>query len=715
MVNLVNNLAVQHRKGLLKAGRADARILIVDDEVINRMVLSRMLRQRGFEVVEADNGRSAIKLLINENFDLVLLDLAMPMLDGLQTSRLLRQVRTKMQLPVIIVTASDERECVIEAFRSGANDYITKPIDQEIAIARIESQLQLKRAQEALRESEERYALAAQGSNDGLWDWNLYTGSVYFSQRWKTMLGLSPNEKLDTMSDWLERVHADDLLRVRNGLTAHLRGETQHFETELRMLHANNGYRWMLCRGLAVRNELGKAVRIAGSLSDITEGKVADALTSLPNRLLFVDRLQRCLDQCRRYPNRRFAVLYLDVDGFKLINDTYGHQTGDAFLIEMSRRLESAVRNSDSVVARLGGDEFAVLLENIRSELDATTVAERVIDAMATPFHIGGREVVTRASIGITTNSERCETADMLIREADSAMYFAKSNTHVRYKFFEPCMMEESAARLEMTSELRKALALNELTVQYQPIVDIQIGVTAGFEALARWTNSRFGSVPPSEFIPLAEESGLIVDIGSFVMQTACTQAVDLCAQGNRTIMMSVNVSPRQIISDALVENVQTTVQSSSLPYGCLKLEVTETTVMQDPDTSIQLLTALRDSGVAIGLDDFGTGYSSLAYLHRLPLSVLKIDRSFVVDMFNSQENLAIVETIIKLADSLKLDVIAEGVENAEQLIHLQKLGCKYVQGYYFCKPVKATEATELLHRNWTLPASLSTTGFLAD
>lgn len=680
-----------------------ARILVVDDEVINRMVLGQMLTRRGFEVVEAENGQAALQRLLSESFDLVLLDLAMPGLNGIQISRLLRQAHSQMELPVIIVTSSDDRQQLLDAFRNGANDYITKPVDPDVVIARIQSQLRLKKAQDDLRESEERYALAAQGSNDGLWDWNIYLGTVFFSSRWKNMLGLDENHAMETVSDWFSLIHPEDQVRVQKDLTCHLRGESLHFETELRMAHQTNGYRWMLCRGLAVRDEQGKAVRIAGSLTDITEGKVADALTSLPNRLLFVDRVQRCIDQAQRGSEQKFAILYMDVDGFKLINDTYGHTAGDEFLIEMAKRLETAVRNCDSVVARLGGDEFAVLVENLNKEEDAVRVAQRIIDSMSAPFQVAERELFSRASIGISINAPNCESAEQLIREADVAMYFAKAHVHLTYKMFEKQMIEATTVRMEMSNALRRAVTDGELSVCYQPIVDICTGTTAGFEALARWTSPRFGAVSPVEFIPLAEGNGQIIEIGRHVIDTACETIAALNADREHPLAMSVNISTRQIISPEFISTVKDCIAERQLPPSCLKLEVTETTVMQDPETAVELLKALQDTGVAIGLDDFGTGYSSLACLHRLPLNVLKIDRSFVRDMFLSRENKAIVETIMKLAESLRLDVVAEGVENIEQLKHLESLGCRYVQGFYFSPPATRDELEDLADRAWQL------------
>ena len=589
---------------------------------------------------------------------------------------------------------------VLEAFRAGVNDYISKPIDPEIVVARLQLQLQLKQAQDALHQSEERYALAAEGSNDGLWDWDLTVGALYCSERMKTMLGL-PESALQSVSEWFELIHEEDVARVRNDLTSHLRAESDHFETELRMLYSGDGYRWMLCRGLAVRDGRGKAVRIAGSLTDITEGKVADALTGLPNRLLFVDRVQRCLEQSRRYPSRQFAVLYLDIDGFKMINDSYGHEVGDDFLIEIARRIETSVRNCESVVSRLGGDEFAILVDNLATADGACRVAERVIRALSAPIQVADRELFTRASIGISASSDRCDTAEELIREADVGMYFAKENVHVPYKFFEPEMMAETVARLEMGSELRSSLGRQEMQVHYQPIIDITTGTTAGFEALIRWTSGRLGRVSPSEFIPVAEDTGMIVELGGFVIRSACQFASTLNRLASEPLLMSVNVSPKQLVSEDLLGQISDTLTSTGLPRGCLRLEITETAVMRDPDTCIRLLSALKDEGVVIGLDDFGTGYSSLAYLHRLPLDMLKIDQSFVAEMFSSDENMAIIQTIIALASSLKMDAVAEGVETYEQFARLKELGCRYAQGFFFSEPVPEALAPALVQYDW--------------
>lgn len=676
-----------------------ARILVVDDDPVNRIVMVHLLRQRGYSAEDVSSGEEALPRLLHEDFDLVMLDLSMPGLSGLQTARLVRQAKSQLQLPIVMLTSNEERNVVLDAFQAGVNDYVTKPIDAEIVHARIELQLQLKTAQSSLARSEERYALAAAGSNDGLWDWNLAEDRFYCSDRMKSMLGQGC-DSLKTVRQLFDLVHDEDSKRVRNDLKAHLRGESQHFETELRMLHKEEGYRWMLSRGMAVRDGDGKAVRFAGSLTDITAGKVADALTGLPNRLLFVDRVQRCLDQYRRNPCRQLAVLYLDLDSFKLINDTYGHDVGDEFLIEIARRLESAVRSCDSVVSRLGGDEFAILVENLVRPEGAVAVATRINDAFAAPVQVAGRELFSRPSIGISIDTQ-CERAEEMIREADVAMYFAKKNKHLPYKIFANEMMAETVARLEMRSELRTALSRNEMHLNYQPIIRVATGKTAGFEALLRWNSENLGSVPPGTFIPLAEDTGAIVELGEYVIRQSCKFA----AQANRTagheFLMSVNISTRQILADSLLTIVGDSLASNDLRGSCLKLEVTETAVMQDAEKCIDLLGDLQRIGVAIGLDDFGTGYSSLAYLHRLPLNMLKIDRSFVQNMFDSSENLAIIETIMTLAQSLGLEVIAEGVETEEQLKHLESIGCHFVQGFYFSTPVQESAALKLIHKEW--------------
>src|SRR4029077_12957550 len=376
------------------------RLLIVDDNEMNRDMLARRLARKGYEVVLADNAKQLLQRVKEDAVDLLLLDIEMPEISGLEALRTLREHYSPIELPIIMVTAKNQTDDVVKALDLGANDYVTKPIDFAVALARIATQLSHKRAQEALRESEERYALAAQGANDGLWDWNVLTNITYFSPRWKSMLGYHEGEIGNKLEEWLDRIHDSDRERVKDELAAHQNGLTPHFESEQRVLNKDGTFRWMLSRGLAVRDASGTATRIAGSQTDITEGKVTDPLTGLPNRLLFIDRLGRLIKHAKRRKDHLFAVLFLDLDGFKLINDSLGHLVGDQLLLSVSNRLERCLRMTDTVarlgetftMARLGGDEFTILLDDLKDPNDAKLAADRLMKVLTSPFILGGKE-----------------------------------------------------------------------------------------------------------------------------------------------------------------------------------------------------------------------------------------------------------------------------------------------------------------------------------
>ena len=392
-----------------------SRLLIVDDNEMNRDMLARRLSRKGYVIGLAESARGLLPRVKEDGIDLVLLDIEMPEVTGLDALQELRRCFSPIELPIIMVTAKNQSDDIVRALDMGANDYLTKPIDFPVALARISTQLSHKMAQEALRESEERYALAARGANDGLWDWNLLTNAVYFSPRWKSMLGFREHEVEDRLEEWFGRIHDADRERVREEIAAHQRGLTPHFESEHRLLHKDGGFRWMLSRGLSVFDLSGKALRMAGSQTDITERKVSDPLTGLPNRLLFTDRLGRLIKHSKRRKDHLFAVLFLDLDGFKMINDSLGHLVGDQLLVGVANRLEKCLRSSDTVarlgetftVARLGGDEFTILLDDLKEPDDAKRAAERLMDALTPPFVLGGKEVFTSVSIGIALG-KRC-------------------------------------------------------------------------------------------------------------------------------------------------------------------------------------------------------------------------------------------------------------------------------------------------------------------
>ncbi len=683
------------------------RLFIVDDNEMNRDMLARRLERKGYQIQVAESAQQLLQDIKPDSADIVLLDIEMPDMSGLEALKKLREGFSSIELPVIMVTAKNQSEDIVKALDLGANDYLTKPVDFPVALARIATQLSLKRAHEALKESEERYALAARGANDGLWDWNLLTNVMYFSPRWKSMLGYHEGEIGDKLEEWLDRIHDSDRERVKDELAAHRKGLTPHFESEQRVLNKDGTFRWMLSRGLAVRDASGKATRMAGSQTDITEGKVTDPLTGLPNRLLFIDRLGRLIKHAKRRKDHLFAVLFLDLDGFKMINDSLGHLVGDQLLLAVSNRLEKCLRLTDTVarlgetftMARLGGDEFTVLLDDLKDLGDARLAADRLMKVLAPPFILGGKEVFTSVSIGIALSSSAYENPDDMLRDADTAMYRAKSLGKARYEVFDADMRASLVARLQLETDLRHALERGEFRNFYQPIVALDSGRIVGFEALLRWQHPTRGLVGPDQFIMVAEETGLIRELGWWNLREACRQLSEWKSQSDNYLnfTMNVNLSAKQFLQPNLVEEIRDLVEELDFSPETLKLEITESTVMIDPAATAKMLQQIKALGILLAIDDFGTGYSSLSYLHRFPLDTLKIDRSFISGVSDTGEGMEIAQTIMPMAKNLRLDVIAEGVETIEQVALLKKLQCKYAQGYFFSKPLAAAEVVELL------------------
>jgi diguanylate cyclase (GGDEF)-like protein/PAS domain S-box-containing protein len=688
-----------------------SRILIVDDNELNRDMLARRLERKGYEIALADGARELMQRISEGSIDIVLLDIEMPEISGLEALKTIRQTYSQIELPVIMVTAKNQSEDIVKALDLGANDYVTKPIDFAVTLARIGTQLSHKRAQEALKESEERYALAARGANDGLWDWNLRENTVYFSPRWKAMLGFQENEIGDKPEEWFGRVHEADRERVKQEIVAHQEGRTPQFESEHRVLHKDGSFRWMLSRGLAVHNAAAKAMRMAGWQTDITQGKVSDPLTGLPNRLLFTDRITRLLKHAKRREGYLFGVLFLDLDGFKMVNDSLGHLIGDQLLVGVANRLEKCLRATDMVarvgrdfiVARLGGDEFTVLLDSIKDPTDAKQAAERLMKAVAAPFVLDGREVFTSVSVGIAiSNAANYEVADEILRDADTAMYRAKSLGKSRYEVFDADMRASVMARLQLEMDLHRAIERQEFSNFYQPIISLASGEIVGFESLLRWNHPSRGQLAPEVFIAVAEETGLIRELGWWNLRESCRQMSEWRANyaAYSELTISVNLSARQFLQPNLIKDIQDVLIEFSLPAEALRLELTESTVMGDPAAAIEMLEEIKALGISLAIDDFGTGYSSLSYLHRFPLDTLKIDRSFISgdgDGKHSDEGTEIARTILPMASNLHLDVVAEGVETGEQLDLLKKLNCKYGQGFYFSRPLPASDAAALL------------------
>ena len=557
--------------------------------------------------------------------------------------------------------------------------------------------------------SEQRLALLAQGSNDALWDWDLRTQECYFSPRWWALLGLPASVGTGRVGDWLDRVHPDDIEPLKQTIGAHLSGQTDHVQHEHRVRHEDGTYLGFLCRGVAVRGTDGRAMRIAGSLTD-TERAIAndrkggfrDPLTGLCNRAVFVERVGQRLQDFKKHQRGRFAALYLDLDRFKLVNDSLGHLVGDELLVGVSRRLEACLRPGDAV-ARLGGDEFAILLDGLVEPTQANAIAFRIQDSLSAPFAIGGREVFTSASIGIAFCVTEYNNAEEIMRDADIAMYHAKARGKSRHEMFDADMHARALDRLGLEDDLRQAVKNNDFEVFYQPIVTLATGMCVGFEALVRW--KRNGQpVSPATFIPVAEELGLIEPLGTWVLQEACRTFAGWQRRypGRGLDCITVNVSTRQLMQPHFRYVVEQAVEKAGLRPCDLRLEITETTIMDSPAMAAEVLRDLRDFGVKVYLDDFGTGYSSLSHLHNLPVDALKIDSSFVKSLL-LEDRPAIVESILALARTLGTSVVAEGVESLVQARELQRLGCRQAQGFYFSRPIPMAAVEELLAANQPL------------
>lgn len=848
-------------------------VLVVDDQEFLRDLLARYLKDLKHTVMLAGNGRQALDLLRAHKFDLVLLDIMMPVMSGFEVLAELKGDPQLSDIPVIVISADTEIESIITCIKHGAEDYLFKPYNSVLLNARVNACLDKKRLREqeraylqtleqrvaertvlaeqratalerseaafrrqttvlqsildsmgdgvvvvdtagalvhqnpaarhtladrlveflpsvghplenfhhadqvtiyrsdelplaqaihgrsidsaeifiaptahepsqwlsvtarplrepdgtlsggvavfrdisadkqaevALRESEERYALAAQGANDGLWDWDLKRDQLFFSPRWKSMLGYAEEEIGNTPDEWFKRVHPDDRERLEVHLAAHFRRLIAQFEHEYRVLHRDGNYRWMLCRGLAIWDASGQAMRMAGSQTDITDRKSAeqrlqhdalhDVLTGLPNRALLVDRLGRALARLKRSPDYRFALLFLDLDRFKMINDSLGHAVGDQLLITIAQRVESCLRPGDTI-ARMGGDEFTILLEEITDEAVISDIADRIQREISSPLQLDSHHVFTTASIGITLSSQGYDRPADMIRDADTAMYHAKMRGKARHVLFHPSMHTQAMAQLELESDLRQALVRQELSVYYQPIISLDSGQVTGFEALVRWQHPRRGLLYPADFIDLAEETGLIIPIGWWVLREACRQVREWQMQFPDTPSLSINVnlSSKQIGQPDVVEQVVQALNETGLSPRSLKLEITEHTLIDCDASTTNILTRIRELGVQLCIDDFGTGYSSLSYLYQLPIDALKIDRSFISRLESNGENGEIVQTIISLARMLGLEAVAEGIETEHQIEQLKQFHCTQGQGWLFSRAVDAQSASDLV------------------
>ena len=600
------------------ASNGKARLLIVDDVVENREILRRRFERHGYHATEASGGIEALDLIETAAFDLVLLDMMMPDISGLEVLERIRARFSPGVLPVIMVTAKSQSEDVVEALNRGANDYITKPVDFSIALARVVTQLDRKRAEEKIQQM---------------------------------------NEELSRTNEALEGRVADrtkDLVQANQQLRSEME---QREKSQAKIVHLAHH----------------------------------DALTGLGNRLLFHKQLSEAVAHRQRYGGD-LAVLFMDLDGFKAINDTLGHGTGDSVLKHLASRVQNVLREGDKI-GRLGGDEFAII--QLGNEEQATALATRLIELIKVPFSVDNQRLVIGASIGIVVAEGDYQDSTQLLRAADLAMYRAKAEGRGRFRFFDPEFDRQVNERRDLEIALRTVVDQDALDIHYQPLVNLQTGRISGFEALSRWEDPQRGFVPPSTFIPLAEEIGLIGVIGRRVLKRACAQA----ATWPEEVTVAVNLSPAQFQGGQLVSSVKDALASSGLAPSRLELEITESIFLQGSESNLAVLSQLGDLGVKISMDDFGTGYSSLSYLRSFAFDKIKIDKSFIRDLTTSKASVAIVRAVCGLARSFGASTTAEGVETDSQLAQIRAEGCTEVQGYIFSEPLPADQIPALLAR----------------
>jgi diguanylate cyclase (GGDEF)-like protein/PAS domain S-box-containing protein len=684
-------------------------LLVEDDEddyLITRDMLARQDRVR-FTLDWCSSYSTALATIRTERHDVYLIDYRLGEHTGLDLVR--EAFASRPFAPVILLTGEATYKIDLAAAALGVTDYLVK---QELDPFRLERAIRYaishRKAISDLSRSEERYALAVRAANDGIWDWDLVTDRIYFSPRWYAILG-KPDQGAEDQdpSTWFDLVHPDDVQQLRGAITDYLAGRTPHLQSEHRMSYPDGSWRWVRTRGLAIRDVDGAPARMAGSLSDFTDQRTAqlrlehealhDSLTELPNRTLFMDRLEHILQRSSRDPASGCAVLFLDVDGFKLVNDSLSHAVGDNLLLALARRVVTALRPADTV-ARLGGDEFTVLIEDLVDVDLAIVVADRIVHSLDEAFIIDGNELFVSVSVGISLSAPDVDAAD-LMRNADIAMYDAKRRGRARSAVFDESMRRRVVGRLARETELRQAVDGSLLGIHYQPIVELATGRISGMEALARWP-SDWPEVTPTEFISIAEEIGVIGALGQQVMGVALQTLAGWRRSGlvAENFCMSVNLSGRQLDDPGLANQILAAIAVVDLPASLLKVEITESTLMKEVQRVQHVFSAMCATGVGLHLDDFGTGYSSLTALRQFPIETLKIDRSFLSTIREPEDDkAAIVRSTVGLAHSLGLAVIAEGIERPEQLVRLRSLGCELGQGFLFSPPLSGHDARKLL------------------
>ena len=692
------------------------KVLLADDDATARYLMQAALEKAGFGVILACDGEEAIRLFEENPADMVMLDVEMPFKNGYEVCSYLRE-KVGNELPIVMVTGMDDTESIDRAFEVGATFFIAKPINWGLIHYRI---LYLKRTylnQLELKVANARNKAIFSAIPDTIFILNddgkvIDTCNTFAHSCHSSWFKSKRGEALSqSLPEEIVKIYLDAINRARTDSTA------EHFEYQFKLSEQEN--RHYECRTVVIDSHEALCL-----VRDITERKDSesrifrlayfDDLTGLPNRQSFMERLKREIKRAK-FTNTKLAILFLDLDGFKSINDTMGHNTGDVILQWAAERIKNSIRSSDFVsrshtierdieLARLGGDEFTVAIPNLPYVEDALILAHRIREAMRHPFQLENRDVVLTASIGIALYPDDGEDVETLVKHADTAMHHAKNEGRDNCQFYSEALTKQAEKRLTLENDLRNAMLQNELQLVYQPLFDVASNSIQSVEALIRWQHPKQGLISPLEFIPLAEENGLIIPIGEWVLRTACTEAVQWHKSG-RCLRVAVNLSPIQFKNPALVESVLNILAETDFPPNKLTLEITEGALMEYSAETLETLKTLRDHKIRIALDDFGTGYSSMSYLKQLPIHTIKVDQIFIRTMLDDNDSLSIVRAIISLSKNLGFTLTAEGIETREQAQAIKFLGCETLQGYYFSKPINGREILAFCEKQWSIQA----------
>ena len=708
-----NNKGRDHKPGL-------DTVMLIDDDPVVRLIMTESLHEAGFFVIEANDGQEGLKRFQEHQPQLILLDLQMPGMDGYTFCKSLRALPAGRDIPIIVVTGMDDVESIERAYDCGATDFIIKPIKWNIFRHRIQYILRSSKAMLLAQKSSNLLAEAQRVAKLGNWSWDLDNKKLFVSEESYRIFGVPRVDPGVFHKLLMNSVHPDD--KKAFGIAVQKASDGQALDIAFRACLPNGENKTILMHFDSSAEHLEPSHRVFGTIQDISEQRRAeesirqlayyDSITGLPNRDLFKEHLSMALHQAERN-NGRVAVMFLDLDNFKRVNDSLGHEAGDKLLKTISERLHECLRSSDvagrdvadmdASLARLGGDEFTVMLSGLHGVEHVEMIGQRILERIAEPMILSGNRICVSSSIGVAIYPEDGRDLDTLLRNADAAMYEVKSQGRNGVFFYDNVLRQQSHDRVQLESELHTAIEQDQLTLFYQPKVDAKTSMVMGFEALIRWVHPDRGMISPIDFIPVAEESGLIIPMGIWVIKSACRQYQVWRKITDSEFSVSVNLSAHQFTDKNLIAAIRDILLETEMPPQYLEFEITETVLMQDADSAMKILNEMKDMGLKVSIDDFGTGYSSISYLKHFPADVLKIDRAFVKDLPDDEQDATITNAIILLAKALNMGIVAEGVETEAQLEWMREKDCDQIQGYLFSPPVPPEKAQFMLGKSFPL------------